>query len=71
MTWFRNHYVCVSCEGHWLAEAAEAQDADCPHCRAYDVVPYRSDNLARIAVHASAVKARAPVTKVRVKVKAA
>ena len=71
MTWFRNHYVCTVCEGHWLAEAAEALEADCPHCRAYDVVPYRSDDLTRIKVRASAVKVRASAAKVRVKVKAA
>ena len=71
MTWFRNHYVCTVCEGHWLAEAAEVQDADCPHCRAYDVVPYRSDDLTRITVHARTVKVRKSAAKVRVKVKAA
>jgi DNA-directed RNA polymerase subunit RPC12/RpoP len=63
MPWFRNHYVCTVCEGHWLAEATEAQDANCPHCRAFDVVPYRSDDLTR-------VKVSAPAVKVRVKVKA-
>ena len=64
MSWFRNHYVCVACEGHWLAESSEVQDADCPHGRAYDVVPYPSDDLTRVVV-------RAPAAKVRVKVKAA
>ena len=44
MPWFRNHYVCIACEGHWLAEAAAAQDGDCPFCRAYDVTPYKSDD---------------------------
>jgi hypothetical protein len=48
MPWFRNHYVCIACEGHWLAEAAAAQDDDCPFCRAYDVTPYRSDDWTRI-----------------------
>jgi hypothetical protein len=45
MAWFRNHYVCLACEGHWLAEHAEAIEADCPFCRAYDVAPYKSRRL--------------------------
>ncbi|MDO8876062.1 MAG: hypothetical protein Q8M24_02640 [Pseudolabrys sp.] len=44
MPWFRNHYVCKVCGGHWLAEGAESQEADCPHCRAYGVMPYKSDD---------------------------
>lgn len=46
MAWFRNHYLCSACEGHWIAECVEVQDEHCPHCRAYDVVAYRSDDLA-------------------------
>jgi len=46
MAWFRNHYVCTACDGHWIAESAEALEEHCPHCRAYDVSPYRSDDLA-------------------------
>jgi hypothetical protein len=45
MSWFRNQYVCEACNGHWIAEHTEAIEAHCPHCRAYDVVPYRSDDL--------------------------
>ena len=45
MAWIRNHYVCMACDGHWIAESAEVLDADCPHCRAYDVTAYRSDDL--------------------------
>jgi hypothetical protein len=48
MPWFRNHYVCTACEGHWLAEHAEAQDDDCPHCRAYAVFPYKSDDYTHV-----------------------
>jgi hypothetical protein len=50
MPWFRNHYVCIACDGHWLAEHAQAQDADadCPFCRAYGVTPYKSDDRTRI-----------------------
>jgi hypothetical protein len=48
MPWFRNHYICTACEGHWLAEQAEAQGADCPHCRAYDIAPYKSDDWSRV-----------------------
>lgn len=48
MPWFRNHYICTACEGHWLAEHAEAQEVDCPHCRAYDIAPYRSDDWSRV-----------------------
>ncbi|MBS0249225.1 MAG: hypothetical protein JSR61_21630 [Proteobacteria bacterium] len=48
MPWFRNHYVCTACEGHWLAEAAEAEAADCPHCRSFDVAPYRSEDFSRV-----------------------
>ena len=44
MPWFRNHYVCTACAGHWLAERAEKHDDDCPFCRAYDVAPYKSDD---------------------------
>ena len=44
MAWFRNHYVCVACDGHWIAEHAAAQEADCLFCRAYDVTPYKSDD---------------------------
>jgi DNA-directed RNA polymerase subunit RPC12/RpoP len=45
MALFRNHYVCAACDGHWIAESAEVLEVDCPHCRVYDVVPYRSDDL--------------------------
>ena len=45
MAWFRNHYVCSACEGHWILECVAVQDEHCPHCRAYDVTPYRSDDL--------------------------
>ena len=45
MSWFRNQYVCEACDGHWIAEHTEVIEAHCPHCRAYDVVPYRSDDL--------------------------
>jgi hypothetical protein len=45
MSWFRNQYLCEACNGHWIAEHTEAIEAHCPHCRAYDVVPYRSDDL--------------------------
>jgi hypothetical protein len=48
MPWFRNHYVCHICEGYWLAEAAEAEDAQCLHCRTFDVAPYRSDDHTRV-----------------------
>jgi predicted nucleic acid-binding Zn-ribbon protein len=48
MAWFRNHYVCIACDGHWIAEGVEVIEADCPHCRAYDVTAYRSDNLAAV-----------------------
>jgi hypothetical protein len=58
MAWFRNHYVCLACEGHWIAEGDEVLEADCPHCRAYDVAPYRSDDLAVTALKAVAVKMR-------------
>jgi len=44
MAWFRNHYICIACQGHWLCERAEVQDDDCPFCRAYDVAPYKSDD---------------------------
>lgn len=49
MAWFRNHYVCTACDGHWIAEGVEALDTDCPHCHAYDVAPYRSDDLTAVA----------------------
>jgi DNA-directed RNA polymerase subunit RPC12/RpoP len=45
MALFRNHYVCAACDGHWIAESVEVLEVDCPHCRVYDVVPYRSDDL--------------------------
>ena len=48
MPWFRNHYICTLCEGHWLAELAEPHESDCPHCRAYDVAPYKSDDWSRV-----------------------
>lgn len=44
MPWFRNHYICAGCEGHWLAERAAAQEDDCPFCRALDVTPFKSDD---------------------------
>ena len=59
MAWFRNHYVCLACEGHWLAEQAEEIEADCPFCRAYDVAPYKSDDWTPIVEVASALPARA------------
>ena len=48
MPWFRNHYICTVCQGHWLAEHAEQQESDCPHCRAYDIAPYKSDDWSRV-----------------------
>ncbi len=48
MAWFRNHYVCTACEAHWLAERPAAVEDDCPFCRAYDVVPYKSDDWTRV-----------------------
>ena len=48
MPWFRNHYICTVCEGHWLAEQAEPQDNDCPHCRAFDIAPWKSDDWSRV-----------------------
>jgi hypothetical protein len=44
MAWFRNHYVCIACQGHWVAEHAATLEDDCPFCRAYDVAPYKSDD---------------------------
>jgi hypothetical protein len=49
MALFRNHYVCAACDGHWIAESVEVVEVDCPHCRVYDVAPYRSDDLTAIA----------------------
>jgi hypothetical protein len=48
MAWFRNHYVCIACQGHWIAEHAEAIEQDCLFCRAYDVAPYKSDDWSGI-----------------------
>jgi hypothetical protein len=56
MAWFRNHYVCLACDGHWIAESVEVLEADCPHCRAYDVTPYRSDDMAVTAAQPSVAK---------------
>ncbi|MEI9803233.1 MAG: hypothetical protein WDN48_00710 [Pseudolabrys sp.] len=44
MAWFRNHYVCIACQGHWVAELVAAHEDNCPFCRAYDVAPYKSDD---------------------------
>jgi len=44
MAWFRNHYVCTACEGHWVSEHDEIVEMQCLHCRAYDVTPYKSDD---------------------------
>jgi hypothetical protein len=44
MAWFRNHYVCIVCDGHWIAERSAALEDDCPFCRAYGVTPYKSDD---------------------------
>ena len=44
MPWFRHHYSCETCEGHWLAEAAELVEGDCPFCAARDIFPYKSDD---------------------------
>lgn len=57
MAWFRNHYVCLACDGHWIAEGVEvAEEADCPHCRAYDVTAYRSDDLSAAVAKGSVEK---------------
>ena len=71
MAWFRNHDVCIACDGHWIAEGSEVAEADCPHCRAYDVTAYRSDDLSvLIATETSTEKAlvaalKATATKMR------
>lgn len=56
MPWFRNHYVCIACDRHWLAEHAQVQDADCPFCRAYGVTPYKSDDRTRIVAPQSSAE---------------
>jgi hypothetical protein len=70
MAWFRNHYVCLACEGHWLAERSAAIEDDCPFCRAYDVAPYKSDDRTLIVepagetfvvLECAGVKTQAPV----------
>lgn len=48
MPWFRNHYLCTVCQGHWLAEDAEPRESDCPHCRAFDIASYKSDDWTRV-----------------------
>jgi hypothetical protein len=57
MAWFRNHYVCIACDGHWIAEGTEVIEADCPHCHAYDVVAYRHDDLSVVTAEAGTEKA--------------
>ncbi len=44
MPWFRHHYSCAHCDGHWLAESAQAVEADCPICGVRDIFPYKSDD---------------------------
>jgi len=44
MPWFRHHYSCETCDGHWLAEAAFVVEGDCPFCGARDSFPYKSDD---------------------------
>lgn len=48
MAWFRNHYVCTNCEGHWVAEQAAAHTDECPYCSAHDTAPYKSDDRTAI-----------------------
>ncbi len=52
MAWFRNHYVCDACNGHWIAEHVEVREAHCPFCRAYDVAPYKSDDWSVVVLPA-------------------
>lgn len=42
MPWFRHHYHCQSCDGGWMAEGAEAIEANCRFCGARDVAPWKS-----------------------------
>ncbi len=44
MPWYRHHYTCEGCDGHWLAEAAILIQADCPFCDVGDIFPYKSDD---------------------------
>jgi hypothetical protein len=69
MPWFRNHYVCEACDGHWIAEHTEVIEAHCPFCRVYDVAPYKSDDWSLVVqpqddgyvvLEAAAVTAQGP-----------
>jgi hypothetical protein len=54
MAWFRHHFSCEACAGHWLAEAERAIEADCPLCGARDVAPYKSDDRSFVVEAAGA-----------------
>lgn len=48
MAWFRHHFCCETCDGHWLVHGAGPREDDCPFCGARDLFPYRSDDRTRI-----------------------
>jgi DNA-directed RNA polymerase subunit RPC12/RpoP len=48
MAWFRNHYICESCEHEWSDEWSSTSDDDCPSCGARHMSPYESDDLTEI-----------------------
>ena len=51
MAWFRNYYVCESCDSTWSDEWSCMCDDDCPRCGARHMSPYKSDDLTEIIEH--------------------
>jgi hypothetical protein len=50
MAWFRSEYVCIACDGHWVAEQVDVVEMHCPHCRTFDVAPYKSIDVTIVAL---------------------
>ena len=48
VAWFRNHYICESCDTTWTDEWSCTCDDDCPHCGARHMSPFKSDDLTEI-----------------------
>lgn len=48
MAWFRNYYLCESCDSPWSSDWSCMCDDDCPRCGARHMSPFDSDDLTNV-----------------------
>ncbi len=48
MAWFRNYYLCESCDSPWSSDWSCTCDDDCPRCGARHMSPFDGDDLTNV-----------------------